>query len=217
MEKHILPALSNFHSIEEKNYGMKDGIRIDKGVVLTEPYLKTIKDKLEKQINYFTAYPDLYLDLITPSYDDFNLFFYQRILLRAFMRFKEVYWTACRATSKTFLSILALILQCVFMPGTKRFIVATYKVQAAKVAKEKIIEIYQHWPLLRQEVIGGDISETPGLFGKDYVTLRFRNGSQLDVVGGDGTRGLRRNGGLLDELRSKMSKIYVYSLMKVYL
>lgn len=87
------------------------------------------------------------------------------------------------------------------MPGTKRFIVATYKRQAAKVAKEKIFEIYQHWPLLRKEIIGGDISETPGNFGADYVTLKFRNGSQLDVVGGDGTRGLRRNGGLLDELR----------------
>ncbi len=36
---------------------------------------------------------------------------------------------------------------------------------------------------------------------KDYVTLRFLNGSQFDVVGGDSTRGLRRNGGLLDELR----------------
>lgn len=123
----------------------------------------------------------------------------------------------CRATSKTFLSILALILQCIFMPGTKRFIVATYKVQAAKIAKEKISEIFQHWPLLRREIIGGDVMELPGNYGKDYVTLKFRNGSQLDVVGGDGTRGLRRMGGLLDELRDKMSEFCICSLMKVYL
>ena len=62
---------------------------------------------------------------------------------------------------------------------------------------EKIAEIFQHWPLLRREVIGGDIMELPGNYGKDYVTLKFRNGSQLDVVGGDGTRGLRRNGSKL--------------------
>lgn len=189
--------------------GKKDGIVIDKGVVLTESYLESIQNDLEEEISIFSAYPDIFLDIITPENEEISLFFYQRIMLRALMRFKEIYWIACRATSKTFLSILALFLQCVLMPNTKRFIVATYKVQAAKVAKEKIIEIYQHWPLLRREVVGGDISETPGNFGKDYVTLKFRNGSQLDVVGGDGTRGLRRNGGLLDELRRKKLK-FVY-------
>jgi len=55
---------------------------------------------------------------------------------------------------------------------------------------------------LRREVIGGDITETPGNFGKDYVTLKFRNGSQFDVVGAlDSQRGGRRNGGLIDEVR----------------
>lgn len=37
---------------------------------------------------------------------------------------------------------------------------------------------------------------------KDYVTLKFRNGSQFDVVGAlDSTRGGRRHGGLIDEVR----------------
>lgn len=181
--------------------GVREGIPIEKGIALTEKYLENIEKPLSEIVKDFTSRPDIYLDLITPQNEELRLFFYQRILLRALMRFKEIYWVACRATSKTFISILALFLQCVFMPGTKRFIVAPFKVQAAKVAKEKILEIYQHWPLLRREVIGGDISEEPGNFGKDYVTLKFRNGSQLDVVGGDSTRGLRRNGGLLDELR----------------
>jgi hypothetical protein len=26
-------------------------------------------------------------------------------------------------------------------------------------------------------VVGGEITDTPGNFGKDYVTLKFRNGS----------------------------------------
>jgi hypothetical protein len=56
--------------------------------------------------------------------------------------------------------------------------------------------------LLRKEVIGGEISDTPGNFGKDYVTLKFRNGSQFDVVGAlDSQRGGRRHGGLIDEVR----------------
>lgn len=174
--------------------GQKDGAVIEKGIVLSEDFLEENETHLQDLFNYFTAYPDLFLDLITPSDQDITLFFYQRIMLRALMRFKEVYITACRATSKTFLAILALILQCVFMPGTKRFIIATHKVQAAKIAKEKILEIYEHWPLLRREVVGGDVSTEAGNFGKDYVTLVFRNGSKLDVVGGDSTRGLRRHG-----------------------
>ena len=48
------------------------------------------------------------------------------------------------------------------MPGTKRFICAPNKNQSAQIAKEKIVEIYDKWPLLRREIIGGDISDTPG-------------------------------------------------------
>ena len=81
---------------------------------------------------------------------------------------------------------------------TKRFICAPNKNQSAQIAKEKIIEIYEHWPLLRREIVGGDISETPGNFGKDYVTLKFRNGSVFDVVGAlDSQRGGRRHGQIL--------------------
>lgn len=181
--------------------GMREETPIEKGVSLTETYLEQIFDLLQKYMEFFSAYPDLFIDLISQVDDEFQLFFYQRIILRACMRYKEFYLTACRATSKTFISILALILQCIFIPRTKRFIVAPFKIQAAKVAKEKILEIYRHWPLLRREVIGGDILEEPGNFSKDYCTLKFRNGSQLDIIGGDSTRGLRREGGLLDELR----------------
>jgi hypothetical protein len=118
------------------------------------------------------------------------------------MRFKDIYVTAPRAFSKSFITILAMILQCIFIPGTKRFICAPNKTQAAQIAKEKIVEIYDRWPLLRKEVLGGEISDTPGNFGKDYVTLKFRNGSQFDVVGAlDSQRGGRRHGGLIDEVR----------------
>lgn len=182
--------------------GEREGIEIDKGAVLTTPYLEAHEELFRKYCEFFTAYPDIFLDLIRPDSSNFTLFFYQRIVLRAIMRFREVYVVACRAFSKSFLTILAMYLQCVFIPGTKRFICAPAKNQSAQIAKEKIFEIYNNWPLLRREVIGGDITETPGNFGKDYVTLKFRNGSQFDVVGAlDSQRGGRRNGGLIDEVR----------------
>ena len=182
--------------------GMRDGIEIEKGVVLNEDYLKEHFDEIGEMFSIFTAYPDIYLDLIKPQDSNFELFFYQRITLRAVMRYKDIFITAPRAFSKSFITILGLILQCVFIPGTKRFICAPNKNQSAQIAKEKIVEIYDHWPLLRKEVIGGEISDIPGNFGKDYVTLKFRNGSQFDVVGAlDSQRGGRRHGGLIEEIR----------------
>ena len=159
----------------------RDGVEVEKGAVLTEEYLKVHEEDLKEIMDLYTAYPDIYLDTIKPADSTFELFFYQRIVLRAIMRYKEVYVTACRAFSKSFITILALFLQCIFMPGTKRFICAPNKNQSAQIAKEKIFEIYEKWPLLKKEVVGGDILDTPGNFGKDYVTIKFRNGSQFDV------------------------------------
>ena len=112
------------------------------------------------------------------------------------MRFRYHYCTACRAFSKTFISILALYLECMFRPGAKLFICAPGKNQSAKIAKDKIYEIWDKLPFLKKEIVGD------GNFGKDYVTLTFRNGSIFDVVGAlDSERGGRRHGGLIDEIR----------------
>lgn len=199
-EKILLPA----ERLIDPNIkvGRREDVIIEKGVILNEDYLEKNLEDIGGVMSIFTAYPDVYLDLIKPQDSSFTLFFYQRITLRALMRFKDIFVTAPRAFSKSFITILAMILQCIFIPGTKRFICAPNKSQAAQIAKEKIVEIYDRWPMLRKEILGGEISDTPGNFGKDYVTLKFRNGSQFDVVGAlDSQRGGRRHGGLIDEVR----------------
>lgn len=201
MSKIISPPIEKLIDSNVK-VGTREGTTIEKGVILNERYLSENIENIGGIMSIFSAYPDVYLDLIKPQDSSFTLFFYQRITLRALMRFKDIYVTAPRAFSKSFITILAMILQCIFIPGTKRFICAPNKTQAAQIAKEKIVEIYDRWPLLRKEVLGGEISDTPGNFGKDYVTLKFRNGSQFDVVGAlDSQRGGRRHGGLIDEVR----------------
>lgn len=174
----------------------REGIELEKGAILTEEYLIKNEGLFEKYANFFSAYPDIFIDLITPSDSNFSLFFFQRIFLRACMRFRYHYCTACRAFSKTFISILALYLECMFRPGAKLFICAPGKNQSAKIAKDKIYEIWDKLPFLKKEIVGD------GNFGKDYVTLTFRNGSIFDVVGAlDSERGGRRHGGLIDEIR----------------
>lgn len=182
-----------FDNVQKRGY--KEGIEIEKGVILNESFLEENEGKLGEIFSIFTAYPDILLDLITPENETIDLFFYQRIFLRAAMRFQVVYVTACRAWSKSFLTILALFLQCVLIPGRKVFICAPNKSQGAQIAKEKLSEIFKYWPLLRKEVVGGDISDCPGNYGKDYVSLKFRNGSVFDVVGAlESTLGGRRHG-----------------------
>ena len=84
-----------------------DGIELEKGVVITPTFLDRNQDLILDCIQTFSAYPDIFLDLITPVNSNFQLFPYQRIFLRACMRYTSIYITAARATSKTFLSILA--------------------------------------------------------------------------------------------------------------
>lgn len=180
----------------------REGIEVEKGVILTESYLEEHEELFRQYCEFFTAYPDIFLDIIKPQDSNFSLFFYQRIALRAMMRYKEVYITAPRAFSKSFITIMALLLQCIFIPGTRRFICAPNKKQSAQIAKEKIGEIYDKYPLIRREVLGGHFEDMPGNFGADYVKLTFRNGSTFEVVGAlESTRGQRKHGGLVDETR----------------
>lgn len=114
--------------------GFRDGAEIVKGATLNEDYLEKHFQEVGEVMNVFVTYPDLYLDTIKPSNSNFDLFFYQRITLRAIMRFKDIYITAPRAFSKSFITILGLILQCIFLPQCKRFICAPGKGQSAQIA-----------------------------------------------------------------------------------
>lgn len=90
--------------------GKRDGIEIEKGAVLNEDWLEANFEEIGKICNIFAAYPDIYLDIIKPADSNFELFFYQRIFLRAIMRYKIIYVTACRAFSKSFITILGNVI-----------------------------------------------------------------------------------------------------------
>lgn len=180
------------------------GIELEKGVVLTPYFLEKNQDFLQECFQLFVSYPDIFLDLITPENSNFTLFPYQRIFLRACMRYTSIYITAARATSKTFLSILGKYLQCIFLPNHVGSIVAPNKAQAAKISKQKIQEIWRIWPLLKKELEPGITDGVHANFGKDYVELFFKNGARLTVVGAlDSDRGLRTHATLIDEARDQ--------------
>ena len=52
---------------------------IPKNVKLTEEYVEQNREEVTGMMEYFHNYPDVFLDMITPSYSNFQLYFYQRI------------------------------------------------------------------------------------------------------------------------------------------
>ena len=103
---------------------IRDGIALEKGVVLTKQFLDDNQALFTSYLNYWLLYPDLFLDAIQPEDDKkhFHLFFYQRIALRASMRYRYHYWTATRATSKSFTAYLSSVVRAVLLPGSNIFI-----------------------------------------------------------------------------------------------
>lgn len=173
----------------------REGIVIEKGTVLTEDRIDEHYDLYTKYFNYFTVYPDKFIDLITPKASNFRLYPFQRIFLRACMRYRYHYCTATRAFSKSFLSILAMYLRCIFLPKSKVFLCAPGKEQGTKITMEKLTEIWDLFPLLEKEVISKN-------FQANLVRIVFRNGSMLDIVSAsDAQRGGRRSAGIIDEVR----------------
>ena len=129
--------------------------------------------------------------------ENFSLFFYQRVFLRAAMRHRYTYATFPRAFSKSFLSILILMLRCVLYPNSHLFVTTGGKEQAAGIAKEKIEEICKLIPGLKKE-INWERGQTKT--SKDNIEIIFKNGSKLDIMAArQSSRGRRATGGLMEE------------------
>ena len=183
--------IQNFSSIEKLKYEYG----VEKNVVLSRDNVEKNRELIEKYMEFFAAYPDIYLDLIQPPETKFHLYFYQRIFLRACMRYKYHYCIASRGYSKSFLSILAGIVRCIFLPGTTMFLVAPGASQGVEIAQEKINQIINIWPMLGAEIAKKNESQKE-------INLYFKNGSNFDVLTVTSkSRGLRRNAGILDEVR----------------
>jgi len=81
-----------------------------------------------------------------------KFFFYQRVFLRAAMRYRYVYMVFPRAYSKSFLSVLVLMCRCILYPRSKLFVTSGGKEQAAGIVKEKVNELCTLVPALEREL-----------------------------------------------------------------
>ncbi len=160
-------------------------------------------DKYRELISYWRMYPDRLIDYyvsLAPNHP-FKLYFYQRLFLRVVMRHKFVYATFVRAWSKSFMSVMALMLKAILYPGAKLFSVAAGKEQSATILSDKVSEICTLIPAIEREIIW----DTRGMRQKthqtkDTVIYTFKNGSVLrNISATSHTRGGRFQAGLMEE------------------
>ena len=93
-----------------------------KKIGLSEERIRAVLPELRNVISFYREYPDVFVDFVKGPDSTFKFFFYQRIFLRIVMRHRKVYATFPRAYSKSFLSMMALMLRCIFYPGAELFI-----------------------------------------------------------------------------------------------
>ena len=164
---------------------------------LSEQRLLADIDGLRNLIAFFREYPDIFVDFIKGKDSTFNFLFYQRIFLRIVMRHRYVYATFPRAYSKSFLSMMALMIRCILYPNSHLFVTTGGKQQAASITIAKIQQICKLIPGLNNEINWDRGVSTKS---KDNVKYVFKNGSTIDILAArQSSRGQRRTGGLMEE------------------
>ena len=165
---------------------------------LSEERIRAQIPIIRDYVAYWREYPDKFVDFLCGSNpENFHLFFYQRVFLRAVMRHRYAYATFPRAYSKSFLSVLILMLRCVLYPGAHLFVTTGGKEQAAGIAREKAEEICKLIPGMKNEI---DWSRGATKASKNMVEYIFKNGSKLDIIAAQqSSRGKRATGGLMEE------------------
>ena len=170
---------------------------------LSEERVMAIVPEARKAISYWREYPDMYVDFMSgkwrenPPKETLTLYYYQRVFLRIAMRYKYVYAVFPRAYSKSFLSVLILMIRATLYAGAKLFVTSGGKEQASGILKEKVQEICQLVPGFANEI---DWGRGKTLEGKDYCKYIFKNGSFIDnLAASEKSRGKRRHGGLMEE------------------
>lgn len=165
---------------------------------LSEERIRAQIPIIRDYIAYWREYPDKFVDFLCGSNpENFHLFFYQRVFLRAVMRHRYAYATFPRAYSKSFLSVLVLMIRCILYPGSHLFVTTGGKEQAAGIAREKAEEICKLIPGMKNEI---DWSRGATKASKNMVEYIFKNGSKLDIIAAQqSSRGKRATGGLMEE------------------
>jgi len=164
---------------------------------ISEERLRAAMPELRKMIAFYRKYPDLFIDRIKGPNCVFKFYTYQRVFLRIVMRYKFTYAVYPRAYSKSFLTMMSLMLKAILYPNTQAAVTTGGKEQAASITIAKIEEICRLIPTLNHEI---NWERGQSKKSKDSVKYIFKNGSYIDILAArESSRGQRRNCIVIEE------------------
>lgn len=148
-----------------------------------------------KWASYWRANPHRFVE----EYLGVHLFFFQKILIYMLNINPFFMYIAARGQGKSFLIALYSVARCILYPGTHIIIASGVKNQARLIISEKIVDLYNKSPALKEEI--GDF-KTNVKTNINNASVTFRNGSKIEAVpSSDNARGYRGNILILDEFR----------------
>ena len=92
------------------------------GNEITEERILAQLDNIRALIAFYREYPDYFIDDIKGPDSEFKFYTYQRVILRIMMRHRYTYVVLPRGSSKSFLTMMILMLRCILYPGAEMFV-----------------------------------------------------------------------------------------------
>ena len=128
---------------------------------ISEERINAVMPVIRQYVAFWREYPDLFVDFMVRGQKtevqerEFKFYFYQRVFLRSVMRYQYVYAVFPRAYSKSFLSVMALMIRCILYPGVHLFVTSGGKEQGASILHDKVHEICSLIPSFKREIDWG--------------------------------------------------------------
>ncbi len=142
--------------------------------------------KAEYLASWWSFYPDLALDLMSPPEGGIKLHTDQRVFLRAGARFFSEHGCFPRGFGKTFLEFANMMIAAIRYPNIELALTAQTKENAALLLKDKYNEIIRYYPMIQNE-----IAKTSFIKGDALILLK--NGARIDcLANAQSSKGQRR-------------------------
>lgn len=101
-------------------------------------------------ISYWRYYPDKFLDMMEGENSKYEISIIQRVFMRAYARYDQVFITASRGTTKTFTIFGGKMTEGILYPGVDTQYAGPSREQLASILSGVVEEVFQQWPGLRE-------------------------------------------------------------------
>lgn len=182
---------------EGKTYSKKLGRWLKKETHSAFDYDGVDQESVAFLISFFRFYPDYFLDIFRSPTAEFKLEIPQRLILRAFARYRNVYITGARGLTKTHCVLLFSLANGILYPGEVMRYYAPNQKQAAALAAQAFHQIEKDYPALagmwRIRNDRSDMFRVTTQYGSEFTMYAPRGSNSsmsiAEEIGAEGAEG----------------------------